>query len=254
MFTKRTIESTTYVAIFIFFLTVGHSPVQADYDCEAEFDNVEKCFQQLVMVGKQLDLNKESAKMICNSQFEAVSCIYEYKAKCIKGVASMVFNLMSKKFNATFNHLCSNEDAMEEFIEHFNCLRGSLETDNMKRCYAQYQLRLEMTDNVQKADKFPIICCSWFHIRQCTAVEMRNGCKNEQSIEYMDNMVTKFVGDLNKMFCMDWKTPELCKQNTPPEIAAGFEKIDAMDLATAEGNKKFKSFLRFLKHMIESAQ
>lgn len=213
MFTKRTIESTTYVAIFIFFLTVGHSPVQADYDCEAEFDNVEKCFQQLVMVGKQLDLNKESAKMICNSQFEAVSCIYEYKAKCIKGVASMVFNLMSKKFNATFNHLCSNEDAMEglnlffkysfkmnitfclfvEFIEHFNCLRGSLETDNMKRCYAQYQLRLEMTDNVQKADKFPIICCSWFHIRQCTAVEMRNGCKNEQSIEYMDNMVTKFV-------------------------------------------------------------
>lgn len=53
---------------------------------------------------------------------------------------------------------------------------------------------------------------------------------------------------------MDWKTPELCKQNTPPEIAAGFEKIDAMDLATVEGNKKFKSFLRFLKHMIESAQ
>lgn len=92
-----------------------------DYDCEANFDTAEKCFQQLMFLGKQVKWNKESFQALCSSEFEAISCIQEYKQKCVKGVASMVFNLLNKKFNSTFNHLCKEEDAMEGNTETNDC-------------------------------------------------------------------------------------------------------------------------------------
>lgn len=168
--------------------------------------------------------------------------------------------------------LTANSLVPIEFLEHYNCLKDSLMSEQSKRCLAQYHLRLEMLDQVKKDDKFPIICCSFFEIKECIGKEMRSGCKNEKSIEYMNNMVTKFVsrvwpcvcadnptlphqvGDLNKMFCADWQTLEVCHKNLPAEISGGFQRIDSMDLATAESNKKIKSFLRLLKHMIEVSQ
>lgn len=89
----------------------------------------------------------------------------------------------------------------------------------------------------------------------------------------MNTMVTKFVsgvwpcvcedlpntptllqvGDLNKMFCSDWKSLDMCRTNLPPTLAERFQKINAMDLPTVESTKKIKSFLRLLKHLIEVA-
>ena len=91
---------------------VGFGAAQ-EYDCETNFDKAEQCFQQLMMIGSSIQWTKESFQAVCSAEFDAISCIQEYKQKCIKGVASMVFNLLSKKFNSTFNHLCSDNDAMD---------------------------------------------------------------------------------------------------------------------------------------------
>ena len=109
-------------------------------------------------------------------------------------------------------------------------------------------------------------------IQECISKELHSGCQNQNSIDYMNNFVTKFVmksrlwpcvcadlpatlqvGDLNKMFCNDWQSLEVCRQNLPADLAESFQKINAMDLETVEKNKKIKSFLRLLKHLIEAA-
>lgn len=77
-------------------------------------------FQSLMIVGKRIQFTKESFQTLCTTEFDAIGCIQEYKTHCVKGMASMVFNLLAKKFNATFNNLCKNEDAMEGRWRHGN--------------------------------------------------------------------------------------------------------------------------------------
>lgn len=144
-------------------------------------------------------------------------------------------------------------------------------SDNAKLCTEHYHLRLEMIDTVEKKDRFPIICCGFYELRGCSGTALRGGCKNEKSIEYMEKLILHFVsgiwpcvcadlpyhfyqvGDMNKLFCHDWQSLEVCRANLPPELGAAFTKIGAMDLPTAESSKKIKSFLRLLKHLIEVA-
>lgn len=144
-------------------------------------------------------------------------------------------------------------------------------SDGAKLCTEQYHLRLEMIDTVPKSERFPIICCGFYELKGCSADALRAGCNNEKSIEYMEKMVLNFVsgllpcvcadlpsqfyqvGDMNKMFCHDWQSLEVCREKLPADLGAAFAKIGAMDLATAESSKKIKSFLRLLKHLIEAA-
>lgn len=112
-FTKA-VAPTILLAFFIYTTTLVDLSLQDGSDeCEAKFDDAEKCFQSLMILGKNTQINKETFQALCQTEFDAISCIQDYKTKCVKGMASMVFNLLAKKFNSTFRNLCSNEPAMD---------------------------------------------------------------------------------------------------------------------------------------------
>src|SRR6218665_1111811 len=82
------------------------------FDCEAEFKAAEQCFDTLMIGAKAIYWTKENAKSICTAKFEALDCIQNYRRKCVTGMSSMVFTMIGKKFNSTFNYLCNNDTAL----------------------------------------------------------------------------------------------------------------------------------------------
>lgn len=126
-FTKAT-APTILLAFFIYTALVDLSIQDGSDECEAKFDDAEKCFQSLMIIGKNTQINKETFQALCKTEFDAISCIQDYKTKCVKGMASMVFNLLAKKFNSTFQNLCNNEPAMDGNRDTENRLRTILLT------------------------------------------------------------------------------------------------------------------------------
>ena len=76
-------KASVPLAVIFFFCQIGFS-VQQD-ECEAKFDDAEKCFQSLMIIGKQVKFTKETFQALCTTEFDAIACIQDYKTKCVKG-------------------------------------------------------------------------------------------------------------------------------------------------------------------------
>ncbi len=114
LFFKKAAAPTILLAFFLYTTTLVDLSFQEDSpECEAKFDEAEKCFQSLMIIGKNTQFNKETFQALCQTEFAAITCIQDYKTQCVKGMASMVFNLLAKKLNSTFRNLCNNEPAMD---------------------------------------------------------------------------------------------------------------------------------------------
>ncbi|KAH9399488.1 hypothetical protein TYRP_017900 [Tyrophagus putrescentiae] len=236
LFFKKAAAPTILLAFFLYTTTLVDLSFQEDSpECEAKFDEAEKCFQSLMIIGKNTQFNKETFQALCQTEFAAITCIQDYKTQCVKGMASMVFNLLAKKLNSTFR---------KPFLEHWTCLKDVIMSDNAKLCTEHYHLRLEMIDTVEKKDRFP------HHLLRLLRTARLFGHCTARRLQERE---VHRVGDMNKLFCHDWQSLEVCRANLPPELGAAFTKIGAMDLPTAESSKKIKSFLRLLKHLIEVA-
>ena len=153
-------------------------------------------------------------------------------------------------------------------------MRNSIFTDDVKKCAIRSQLKLELIDNHGLDSKIPIICCSFLSVRECMNNNLKSECDESKShsIHYINNLINKFVssvsvcfvysnltclfatfqaGDLGKMFCMEYKTQETCSKKLHPDTFEELQEIDTYDYKTAVSKKKFSSFLRLMKHLIE---
>lgn len=160
---------------------------------------------------KGIPHTEEAVHARCKAFKGGMSCIDDYKGKCLKSKQQQLVEKAVAGARHTMDFLCNDPEFQKEFLRHQNCFRGT--AIDWEHCSNHFQglvaEELQMT-NISAADRNLGLCCAKHGFLRCVYYSAQFKCRKDGALFLMKVAQTLTDVQVKEDACRQIKFDEMC--------------------------------------------
>ena len=129
----------------------------------------------------------------CNNGQTSITCLLEFNERCVMGPPSISLKKIYSMVQRGLNDRCSNDDKLQEFVDHLRCLKEDENKIEMVRQCADRHIRhLEQLIDVEPVQRTGPLCCVFKYFHTCVKDVIQDQCGDDVA-QYFENLLNEYV-------------------------------------------------------------
>ncbi|KAI1299353.1 hypothetical protein HDE_03791 [Halotydeus destructor] len=196
-----------------------------DSKCAAQAVESDACLAHALLIGEtKVDIPRTMEQLEtfhCSRIRSEYKCISAYKV-CLKGVAKMMFNSITRNFNnEVVKKQCGTDQGRADFIKHFNCF----DQDSLQYLHDvvnKLTLSIELVRDSANSSQLAGVCCAFQHTMAVGRQLIDGLCREKtgpETAEYVVGMLDNILKEVVQMGCNGYDTTDVCDTKMAPLMA-----------------------------------